>query len=144
VRLGYIANIRPAGRAVGVGLDLSARPPGGSPESDHATGQAAESGDRASAGKHVGRLAVEGQPPPKEAPRGVNLDARKLEPCSAEGRLVPEHAGRPLSRCPQAREDHEKSGANLKAINLSPMHCAFPGWRLCAHAGSRCEARVLL
>src|SRR5262249_3186088 len=134
VRLGYIANIRPAGRAVGVRLDLSARPPGGSPASDHATGHAAESGDGASAGKNVGRLAVEGQPPRKEAPRRVNLEAQKLEPRSAKCRLVSEHAGCPLCRRPKARENHEKSGTNLKAIDLSPIHCAFP----VAHACSRC------
>src|SRR5262249_52647540 len=117
---------RPAGRAVGGGLHLAARPPGGSPDGDHAAGQAAECGDGAGAREYVGRLLVEGQPPLEKAPWRINLDAQEVEPSRAKGSLVSKHRGRPLRSSPQTAENQEDGDANLKAINLSRCHPSFP------------------
>ena len=105
-RLLDVAQVRPAGRAIGGNGLAMARPPGGSPHSDGTADDPPEGGNGAGACEHVRRLTIKGQPPGEDLPWRIKRISAQRDHRRAEGGLELQHRRRPL--CGQLQAEQRK------------------------------------
>ena len=124
-----LLRLRPAGRAVGLGILRLAGAPDGHADRDSRGDDPTRCGDVGSLDEDVGRVGVVGVPPPEEGRRKVEREMQQLEPRVAELWLEAEAPGRPLRRAPDRQQDDRKDGDDLAPENLGRGHRRRPFMR---------------
>ena len=110
----HLLGIRPARRAVGLGVPRLARAP-----DRHADGgEAAGRSDQGTLYEDARRVSVEEVPPPEEGRRRIDRQAGEIEPRRAELRLEVEPPRGPLRRALGCGEHDGEDGENLAPENL--------------------------
>jgi hypothetical protein len=102
---------------------MTAGPPGGSPDGESAAQHAAQGGKGTGREEDARCLGVEREPPGEELPGRVELEDAEVGERGPEGRLMAEHRGRPLRRCPQAGETQESGDGALEHDGSGRNHC---------------------
>ncbi len=138
-----LVGVRPARRAVGLGVLRLAGAPDRHADGDGDRGEAAGGGDQRAFDEDAGRVGVVEVPPPEEGWRRIDRQPGEIEPRRAELRLEAEPPRRPLRRAPDGGEHDGEDDEDLAPEDLGRGHGAFLTCEFKASGKSRARPRSM-